>query len=62
MVLRPQEAARMAEEATGFDDDYEVVKVFDATPRLRDYADIPGGEYLLGDAVFRIYKRKDRAP
>jgi hypothetical protein len=62
MVLRPEEAERMSSETETFDDAYELMKVFDARPRLQECHDMPGNEYVLGDAVFQVYKRKEAAP
>jgi hypothetical protein len=61
MVLRPGDAEQMEAEPGGFDDTYELMKVFDVRPRLQDCDTMPGREYLLGDAVFQIYKRKEGA-
>jgi hypothetical protein len=57
VLLRPYEltAASRNEE---FRRDYEVAKVFSAAPALRQYAALPGIDYLKIDETFVILKRK----
>ena len=59
MVLRPWEEEDMSRHEA-FRRDYALMKVFDATGLLEEYREMPGLGYLLGDAVFKVYKRCPR--
>jgi hypothetical protein len=57
MVLRPHEVPA-GDKGMAFHRAYERVKVFDARPRLAEYAWIPGRAFLENDAVFHVFQRK----
>jgi hypothetical protein len=60
-VLRPFEAANMADK--DYFREYEEAAVFDVNERISDkaYPDLPGRSYLQFDAKFTVYRRKDVA-
>jgi hypothetical protein len=60
-VLRPFEAEAM--EDKDYFRDYEEAAVFDVTDRVGEqaYPALPGRSYLLFDAKFTVYRRKDVA-
>ncbi len=58
VILRPFEYERMRE-SPYFNEAYEFVKDFDATTAIRRHAYIPGESYLLYDAIFGVFHRKD---
>jgi hypothetical protein len=57
MVLRPNEAARMADHEA-FRDHYALEKEFDVSGRLEEYPTIFGKEYLAVDSAFKVYRKK----
>jgi hypothetical protein len=61
VVFRAREVAAMANSpaAAFFDEEYRLAEKFDIGPRLAEYRFIPGRDYLLYDANYSVYKRKD---
>ena len=60
LVLRPWEL-RDASRVHALEKDYELVKDFQASPLLSNYASMPGFNYIQVDRAFVILRRKHRA-
>jgi hypothetical protein len=62
IVLRNKEAEAMQSSCMGeyFASNYEPAESFDVGPRLEEYGFIPGKAYLLYDACFHIYRKKNQ--
>jgi hypothetical protein len=59
VVLRQGELAEMLKVNAFFRDHYTPMKTFDVHQRCMKYAAMPGASYMMYDAIFHIYKKKD---
>ncbi len=59
LVLRPFEIADKTKPKNAALNDYELVRVWDARPRLDAVQFLPGRAWMEHDAEFRVFRRKD---
>lgn len=58
IVMRPSEYLPLINNAD-FKRHYEAVKIFDVSEKIKSYRYLPGGEYLIHDACFYVFRKKN---
>lgn len=61
VIYRLHEYQSVLKQNPQFQRDYTLVRQFDVRDRLEAYGPIPGGHYLVADAAFEVFKRRDSA-
>ena len=59
VIVRPREIRDSGASAEYFKTHYRLVETFDVQSNVEAYAFLPGRDYLMGDAVFKVFKRVD---